>query len=108
MTLHASRGPEKEQRPPLLVVGQRIFLPSRKLVYWSVSKDQSELELCNGQSEHIESDESAGSDRREYLAEPLTVFCDAVDPSQYLGANVGAGSRPFDGHAVALGRLDGQ
>src|SRR5262245_47717484 len=88
MTVNTSRLSKEQQRPLLLLVRQGIALPARKSIEGSIGKDQGELKFSYCQTEHLKSDWAAVSHRREELAEPFPVFCDVVDPSQYLAANV--------------------
>src|SRR5262249_5469524 len=78
----------EKQRPSFLLVSQGIFLPPRELIYRGVGKNQCELKLGNGKTEHIESDGTAGAYRGEDFAEPLAVFSHTVDPAQHFITNV--------------------
>src|SRR5262249_7274293 len=88
MTFDTSRPAKEQQRSLFLLVRQGDALPARKSIEGRIGKNQGELKFGDCKTEHVNSDEAAGSHRREELTEPPSVLCDVVDPSQYLVANV--------------------
>src|SRR5215470_17095113 len=88
MAVNTPRFAKEEQRSSLLLFSQGARLPSRKLVYGCVGKNQAELKFGDRKPEHIKSDGAAGLHRGEDLTESLPVLGDVVDPSQYLFANI--------------------
>src|SRR5262249_36766319 len=87
VTLTTSSGTEEQKRAFLLLNRQGILLPSRVAVDRGVCEYKCELELRNGQTELVEANRVAGSDGREELTEPFSVFGHIVDASQHLITN---------------------
>src|ERR1041384_1049739 len=87
MTLHTAGRAKEQQRPFLLICGERILLAARILVNRRVGKDQTELEFRNRLAEHVEVDGCAVLDFPKDFPEEFAVGGYSVQAAEHLGAD---------------------